>query len=77
MTWYLHPEKNASGAYPSPQSLAFPGAIPLDDEQAAALAQCGGFAAVECTEDGVRVTPDEEAYRAYCASLSPAEETDE
>ena len=34
---YIQPTPNPSGAYPAPQSNTFPGAIPLTEEEVAAL----------------------------------------
>lgn len=80
---YLQPTANPSGAYPSPQSNAFPGAIPLADEQAETVIQYNGFVTVTSAEEEYvegffrtvyTVTPDTEAWEAWKASLPPEPE---
>lgn len=80
---YIQPTPNPSGAYPSPQSNPFPGAIPLTDEQAETVIQYNGFVTVTSAEEEYvegffrtvyTVTPDTEAWEAWKASLPPEPE---
>ena len=77
---YIRSRPNKSGAYPAPQSTAFPGAIPLTDEQAAVLVQYNGFVTIvpgeADMETGVvgetAVIPDTQAWEAWKVSLPAA-----
>lgn len=77
---YLISTPNPSGAYPPPQSNAFPGAIPLTDEQAETVVQYNGFVTItqepdeEIEGSSVTVTPDLEAWEAWKESLPPEPE---
>lgn len=77
---YLTPTPNPSGAYPAPQSNAFPGAIPLTDEQAQTVVDYNGFVTItsheEEYEDGFfrtvyTVEPGLEAWEAWKAEHPP------
>jgi virulence-associated protein VagC len=65
--YYIVPYPNDSGAYPSPQSNPFPGAIELTDKQAATLVDYNGFVNIIRTDEGVIVTPNTEAWEAWKA----------
>ena len=80
---YIQPNPNSSGAYPSPQSNPFEGAIPLTDEQAATVLQYNGFVTITSSEEPVvddftrtvyTVEPDTEAWEEWKASLPPEPE---
>ena len=80
---YLTPTPNPSGAYPAPQSNAFPGAIPLTDEQAQMVVDYNGFVTITSHEETIvddfmktvyEVTPNTEAWEAWKASLPPEPE---
>lgn len=80
---YLTPTPNPSGAYPAPQSNAFPGAIPLTDEQAQMVVDYNGFVTITSSEEIIVdeftrtvyfVTPDLEAWEAWKESLPPEPE---
>ena len=80
---YLTPTSNPSGAYPAPQSNAFPGAIPLTDEQAETVIHYNGFVNVTSHEEEYEegffrtvyeVTPDTEAWEEWKESLPPEPE---
>ena len=71
---YLTSTPNPSGAYPAPQSNAFPGAIPLTDEQAQMVVDYNGFVTVTSHEETIvedftktvyEVTPNLEAWEAW------------
>lgn len=73
---YIQANPNPSGAYPAPQSNAFPGAIPLTDEQAQMVVDYNGFVAITSQEEIIVdeftrtvyfVTPDLEAWEAWKA----------
>lgn len=81
--YYIHKEPNPSGAYPAPQSNAFPGAIPLTDEQAQMVVDYNGFVTITSQEEIIVdeftrtvyfVTPDLEAWEAWKATLPPEPE---
>lgn len=80
---YLTPTPNPSGAYPAPQSNAFPGAIPLTDEQAETVIHYNGFVNVTSHEKEYEegffrtvytVEPNTEAWEAWKESLPPEPE---
>lgn len=80
---YLTQTPNPSGAYPAPQSNAFPGAIPLTDEQAETVVQYNGFVTISSHEEEYEegffrtvyeVTPNLEAWEAWKESLPPEPE---
>lgn len=80
---YLQPTPNPSGAYPSPQSNAFPGAIPLTDEQAQTVVDYNGFVTITSHEETIvddftktvyEVMPNLEAWEAWKESLPPEPE---
>ena len=80
---YIQPTPNSSGAYPSPQSNPFPGAIPLTDEQAATVLQYNGFVTITSSEEPIvddftrtvyEVEPNLEAWEAWKASQPPEPE---
>ena len=73
---YIQPNPNSSGAYSSPQSNPFPGAIPLTDEQAEAVLQYNGFVTITASEEPIvddftrtvyTVEPDTEAWEEWKA----------
>lgn len=77
---YLIPTPNPSGAYPAPKSNAFPGAIPLTDEQAQMVVDYNGFVTITSHEEEYEegffrtvytVEPNLEAWEAWKASLPP------
>ena len=74
---YIRDTPNPSGAYPAPQSNPFPGAIPLEDEQAATVLQYNGFVTITSHEETVvddftrtvyTVEPNLEAWEAWKAA---------
>ena len=80
---YIRDTPNPSGAYPAPQSNPFPGAIPLEDEQAATVLQYNGFVTITSHEETVvddftrtvyTVEPNLEAWEAWKESLPPEPE---
>lgn len=80
---YLISTPNPSGAYPAPQSNAFPGAIPLTDEQAQTVVDYNGFVTITSQEEEYEegffrtvyeVTPNLEAWEAWKESLPPEPE---
>lgn len=80
---YLTPTPNPSGAYPAPQSNAFPGAIPLTDEQAQMVVDYNGFVNVTSHEEEYEegffrtvytVEPNTEAWEEWKESLPPEPE---
>lgn len=80
---YLTPRPNPSGAYPAPQSNAFPGAIPLTDEQAQMVVDYNGFVTITSSEEEYEegffravytVEPNMEAWEAWKESLPPEPE---
>ena len=77
---YIQANPNPSGAYPAPQSNAFPGCLPLTDGQAAVLVQYNGFVTItqepdeEIEGSSVTVTPDLEAWEAWKAEQPPEPE---
>lgn len=77
---YIQPVSNPSGAYPAPQSSAFPGAIPLTDEQAQMVVDYNGFVTISSHEEVIvddftntvyEVTPNTEAWEAWKAKQPP------
>lgn len=77
---YLISTPNPSGAYPAPQSNAFPGAIPLTDEQAQMVVDYNGFVTISSHEEEYEegffrtvytVEPDLEAWEAWKAEQPP------
>ena len=64
---YLSKTKNASGAYPAPQSTPVQGYIPLTDEQAATVVQYNGFVIINAQNSAVTVEPNFEAWEAWKA----------
>lgn len=71
---YIQPTPNSSGAYPSPQSNPFPGAIPLTDEQAQTVVDYNGFVTITSHEETIvddftrtvyEVTLNTEAWEAW------------
>lgn len=75
---YIRSTPNPSGAYPAPQSNPFPGAIPLEDEQAATVLQYNGFVTITSHDEPVvddftrtvyEVTPNTEAWEEWKESL--------
>ena len=77
---YIQPNPNSSGAYSSPQSNPFKGAIPLTDEQAATVLQYNGFVTITSSEEPIvddftrtvyEVEPNLEAWEAWKASQPP------
>lgn len=50
---YIQPTPNSSGAYPSPQSNPFPGAIPLTDEQAQTVVDYNGYVTITSSEETI------------------------
>ena len=67
-------KKNPSGAYPGPQSNYVKGMTPLTDEQVQVLIQYNGFVDITTDEEGVvTVTPNEEAWEEWKASLPEPE----
>lgn len=66
---YIRSTPNPSGAYPGPQSNAFPGRLPLTDGKAAVLVQYNGFVTItqepdeEIEGSSVTVTPDLAAWK--------------
>ena len=80
---YIRATPNPSGAYPAPQSNPFPGAIPLEDEQAETVLQYNGFVTITSQEEPIvddftrtvyTVEPDLEAWEAWKESLPPEPE---
>lgn len=80
---YIRDTPNPSGAYPAPQSNPFPGAIPLEDEQAETVLQYNGFVTITSQEEPIvddftrtvyTVEPDLEAWEAWKESLPPEPE---
>ena len=80
---YIRSTPNPSGAYSAPQSTPFKGAIPLTDEQAAAVLQYNGFVTITAAEETIvddftrtvyTVEPDLEAWEEWKASLPPEPE---
>lgn len=80
---YIQANPNPSGAYPAPQSNAFPGAIPLTDEQAQMVVDYNGFVTITSHEETIvadftktvyEVMPNLEAWEAWKASLPPEPE---
>ena len=77
---YLNPTPNPSGAYPAPKSFAFPGAIPLTDDQAQMVVDYNGFVTISSREEVIvddftntvyEVTPNTEAWEAWKAKQPP------
>lgn len=77
---YLNPTPNPSGAYPAPKSFAFPGAIPLTDDQAQMVVDYNGFVTISSREEVIvddftntvyEVTPNTEAWEAWKAKRPP------
>ena len=64
---YLSKTKNASGAYPAPQSHPVQGYIHLTDEQAATVVQYNGFVTITAQDGVVTVKPSLEAWEAWKA----------
>lgn len=71
---YIQPNPNSSGAYPSPQSNPFPGAIPLTNEQAQTVVDYNGYVTITSHEKTIvddftrtvyGVTPNTEAWEAW------------
>lgn len=50
---YIQPTPNSSGAYPSPQSNPFPGAIPLTEEQAQTVVDYNGYVTITSSEETI------------------------
>lgn len=50
---YIQPTPNSSGAYPSPQSNPFPGAIPLTNEQAQTVVDYNGYVTITSSEETI------------------------
>ena len=50
---YIQPNPNSSGAYSSPQSNPFPGAIPLTDEQAQTVVDYNGYVTITSHEETI------------------------
>lgn len=71
---YIQPTPNSGGAYPSPQSNPFPGAIPLTDEQAQTVVDYNGYVTITSSEETIvddftrtvyEVTLNTEAWEAW------------
>lgn len=71
---YIQPNPNSSGAYPSPQSNPFEGAIPLTDEQAQTVVDYNGYVTITSHEETIvddftrtvyEVTLNTEAWEAW------------
>lgn len=80
---YIRSTPNPSGAYPSPQSTPFLGAIPLTDEQAQTVVDYNGYVTITSSEETIvddftrtvyEVTPNTEAWEAWKESLPPEPE---
>lgn len=80
---YIQANPNPSGAYPAPQSNAFPGAIPLTDEQAQMVVDYNGFVTITSHEETIvddftktvyEVTPNLEAWEAWKEEQPPEPE---
>lgn len=78
---YVRSTPNASGAYPAPRSIPFPGCLSLTDGQAETLVQYNGFVTItqepdpEIETSTVTVTPNLEAWEAWkAAQPDPLEE---
>lgn len=80
---YIQPNPNSSGAYPSPQSNPFEGAIPLTEEQAQTVVDYNGYVTITSSEEPIvddftrtvyEVTLNTEAWEAWKASLPPEPE---
>ena len=74
---YIQPNPNSSGAYPSPQSNPFEGAIPLTDEQAQTVVDYNGYVTITSHEETIvddftrtvyEVTLNTEAWEAWKAA---------
>ena len=77
---YLNTAIAPEGAYGPPQSNAFPGAIPLTDEQAQMVVDYNGFVTISSREEVIvddftntvyEVTPNTEAWEAWKAKQPP------
>ena len=80
---YIRATPTPSGAYPSPQSTPFPGAIPLTEEQAQTVVDYNGYVTITSSEETIvdeftrtvyTVEPDLEAWEAWKESLPPEPE---
>ena len=74
--WYVNPNKNRSGAYAPPQSIPFPGAIPMEDTQWQDFIRCQGFVHFTQSDGKTLMTTDEAArdrWLAECAAEAEKE----
>ena len=76
---YMRADPNPSGAYPPPQSSAFPGCVSIPDELAEELTAHNGFV-TPVIEDGavISLTVNTEAWEAWKAAQPESDtETEE
>lgn len=63
--WYINQDLNESGAYGTPQSTPFAGAIAITDEQLETYLQYNGFVVITAEKDQIVVRPNIELWEKW------------